>query len=430
MPPPDARICDGGGMPGRDHQVEPVAQPEGDSLEHGPGQVAPIVAEGQADERAPGERIGMRAALAGEVRQEEQPVAARRRPSPAAVDEVAELDARRERVAEPAQAAGGREHHRHEVPAAGHGVAERVDAAVRLVQTAGRSSRRRRRTCPSERAIVPGPTRPDPDRVGRLVAAAGHDRRPGPQAGRGGRRRLTDAGDLRTLERRRQPGRIDPERVDDLGRPVARGEVEQERARRRRPCRWRARRSAAAGRSPWAAGRGRSAAQTSGSWSRTQTSLGAVKPVSASLPVISISRSGPTACADQRRTRPRSAGRSTGSPAGAPGRPRRAGRRRASGRSARPRRRPPPRAPAVGQRGPDRRLRRRPTTAPGSCSLHSGWGVVERRTRPRRSPRTAPASSIRTAFVAVVETSMPRTRATVSAGAASRGRARRPRSAG
>ena len=36
-------------------------------------------------------------------------------------------------------------------------------------------------------------------------------------------------------------------------------------------------------------------AQTSGSWSRTQTSFGAVNPVSASLPVIAISRSGPTA---------------------------------------------------------------------------------------------------------------------------------------
>jgi hypothetical protein len=35
--------------------------------------------------------------------------------------------------------------------------------------------------------------------------------------------------------------------------------------------------------------------QTSGSWSRTHSSFGAVKPVSASLPVSWISRSGPTA---------------------------------------------------------------------------------------------------------------------------------------
>ena len=43
--------------------------------------------------------------------------------------------------------------------------------------------------------------------------------------------------------------------------------------------------------------------QTSGSWSRTQTSFGAVNPVRASLPVISIRRSGPTAAADRRRIR-------------------------------------------------------------------------------------------------------------------------------
>ena len=114
---------------------------------------------------------------------------------------------------------------------------------------------------PSDRAIVPGDDDPDADRVGRLVAAAGDDRRPGPQPGRRGRRGADDAGDLGSLERRWQPRRIDAERVEDLGRPVAGRQVEQERARRRRPCRARARRSAAAGRSPWAAGRGRRGAR-------------------------------------------------------------------------------------------------------------------------------------------------------------------------
>ena len=43
---------------------------------------------------------------------------------------------------------------------------------------------------------------------------------------------LTDAGDLGPLERRRQPARgIDPSARQHLGRPVARGEVEQDRAR-------------------------------------------------------------------------------------------------------------------------------------------------------------------------------------------------------
>ena len=64
--------------PGRDHQVEPVAQAERHALEDGAGQVAPVVGEGQPDERAAGERVGVRAALAGEVGQEQQ---ARRSPA-------------------------------------------------------------------------------------------------------------------------------------------------------------------------------------------------------------------------------------------------------------------------------------------------------------------------------------------------------------
>ena len=39
MPPPEARICVGAGMPGCDHQVQPVPQPEGDAFQHGPRQV-------------------------------------------------------------------------------------------------------------------------------------------------------------------------------------------------------------------------------------------------------------------------------------------------------------------------------------------------------------------------------------------------------
>ena len=78
VPPPEARIWVGRGHPGGEHQVEAVAQPEGDALQDGPGQVAPVVAEGQADERAAGQRVRVRAALARQVRQEEQAVAAGR----------------------------------------------------------------------------------------------------------------------------------------------------------------------------------------------------------------------------------------------------------------------------------------------------------------------------------------------------------------
>ena len=58
--------------------------------------------------------------------------------------------------------------------------------------------------------------------------------------------------------------------------------------------------------------------------------------------------------------------------------------------------------------------------AAGSCSLHSGRGALNPYSAVP-TPRTAPVSSTRTAFVAVVETSIPRTRPTVS------GRRSRPR---
>ena len=71
----------------------------------------------------------------------------------------------------------------------------------------------------------------DPDPVGRLVAAAGHDRRALPQAGRRRRGGRHHAGDRRALEDRRQPGWVDLECADDLGRPGPPGQVEQD-----RPC--------------------------------------------------------------------------------------------------------------------------------------------------------------------------------------------------
>ena len=50
------------------------------------------------------------------------------------LDQRREVLARRERVAEPAQAARRRQHHRHQVPAPGHGMAERVDLTGRVAE--------------------------------------------------------------------------------------------------------------------------------------------------------------------------------------------------------------------------------------------------------------------------------------------------------
>jgi hypothetical protein len=122
---------------GLDHQVQAVAQAEGDPLEHGPGHVAPVVGEGETDECAAGQRVGVRAAFAGEIGKE----AEARAPGwdlGGERDQVAEVDTGRQRVTEPAQASGRREHHRHEVPAAGNRVAEGVHPPVRLEDRAVR----------------------------------------------------------------------------------------------------------------------------------------------------------------------------------------------------------------------------------------------------------------------------------------------------
>jgi hypothetical protein len=89
------------------------------------------VVQGEADEGATSERVGMWRALAGQVRKEQQAVAARRRRA-RLVDEFAELDAGGERVAVPAQAAARREHHAHHVPPRRDRVAERVQSPVGL----------------------------------------------------------------------------------------------------------------------------------------------------------------------------------------------------------------------------------------------------------------------------------------------------------
>ena len=76
--------------------------------------------------------IRVRAALTGQVGQEVQPFAAGGDVG-GRLHQVTERDAGREGVAQPAQAAGRREHDRHHVPSTGHGVAEGMHSAARLV---------------------------------------------------------------------------------------------------------------------------------------------------------------------------------------------------------------------------------------------------------------------------------------------------------
>ncbi len=108
-------------------------------------------------------------------------------------------------------------------------------------------------------------------------------RRPG---GRGRIRPGSRAGWARSRDR--APARRGPRRSTR----AAPRRAAASRMRRRR--RWRARRTGAAARNPWAAATWRTRLHTSGSWLRSHSSLGAVKPGRARLPVSSISRRRPT----------------------------------------------------------------------------------------------------------------------------------------
>ena len=208
MPPPEARIWLGHGHAGVEHRRQPVAQAEGDAFEHGPRQVPSLVGGGQADERAARERIDVRAALARSGRAGS---AGRRCPR-------GRRPPRRpgRRTASPAPDAS---RYQRRLPAAESMTDIRCQRPGTAWQKAwtrpcgswiGRIGRReddaRRAQRERHRADRDGT---DADRVGRLVAAAGDDRRPRAQARRGGRRGADAAGHLRPLERRlaSRPGR-------------------------------------------------------------------------------------------------------------------------------------------------------------------------------------------------------------------------------
>ena len=72
------RAADAGLDPERAQELERVAQPVGDALEDGPDECAAVMSEGQSLEHGPGVRVRMGRPLALEVRQERQPLGARR----------------------------------------------------------------------------------------------------------------------------------------------------------------------------------------------------------------------------------------------------------------------------------------------------------------------------------------------------------------
>ena len=225
----------------------------------------------------------MRRALAGQVRQEGEPLGARL-PALRLGDERLELRGRVGDVAQPAQRAGGGEHHAHRVPRPGMRVAERVHAALGLGAVGVERGEDDARGAEHDRTAAPAGRR-------RRRARPPPGRRRRPRSGCRRRSRPVRVGRLDDL---RQPRRVElrAPRAPRRSRRGARRRGAACRTRRRR--RSRARRRGAAARSPWAAARGRCARRTSGSCRRSHRSFGAVKPGSARLPVSSTSRSRPS----------------------------------------------------------------------------------------------------------------------------------------
>ena len=190
---------------------------------------AAVMGEGQADEGAAGERIRMRAALAAEVGQEQQAVAARRDLAPPA--------RRARRTRRPARAHRGTSAGcppRTASPTSGasaraprgrtrgRGPAGRTNGASVVAKTTP--------DVPSDSATVPGATAPTPTAFAAWSPPPATTGVPARRPVAAAASSVTAPVTSRPLERRRQPGPRDLERVEHLGRPVARGEVEQERS--------------------------------------------------------------------------------------------------------------------------------------------------------------------------------------------------------
>ena len=175
--------------------------------------------------------------------------------------------------------------------------------------------------------------------------------------------------------------------------------------------------TASAARSPWAAGCARPARGPRARASRSHSSFGAVKPVSARLPVAAISSSSPIRDSISSHSAPvrwsfqRIAGRSTCSSASSatspciwPDRP----------------------IPATSPRAEllERLLRRRHQSS-GSCSAQPGFGVESPYSSSAR-PTTSPSSEMASALRPLVPTSIPTATLMPPAPPAPRRRARRP----
>ena len=346
--------------------------------------MATIVSQRQADECATSQRIRVRAPLAAQVWQEEEAVLPAASTSPAEAARVAELLAGGQCIAEPAQASRGRQHHGHEVPPSGDRMAEGMHSAVRLVDGLFVAAKITP-DVPAKGQPIPG-NDAHADGVRRLVAAARDDGRPGAQAGRLGGFRRDRSGHLRTLEGGRQPRWVERKRSEEIRRPVACREVEQQRPGSIGLVHGVLARQPVAGRSPWAAGRGRPGPDI-GLVVADPDQLRGGQPGERVVAGDRDQALAPDA-AGSGRIRRRSAGRSRGSLAGGPRRPHRAARAPCICPVSPTATTSSPDAPAAARTAPIAAIAPRPTKARGPARSREAWGVRSRtRDADRRAPR-------------------------------------------
>ena len=137
--PPPRRVAGTRVDPELAQELERIAQPVGDTLQHGADQRTAIVSKREPGKSSPRVRVRVRRPLAREVGEERQPLGARR-PLLAPRRSARRTRFPPERVTQPAQRAGRGEHDSHCVPAARNGMAERMHACLRV-----RGERRQRR---------------------------------------------------------------------------------------------------------------------------------------------------------------------------------------------------------------------------------------------------------------------------------------------
>ena len=190
---------------------------------------AAAVAHGQADEAAARLRVQVRRALAGQVRQEDEALAPG---STASASATSVSKSAAGLVAPPAQRAARRQRDRHQVLGARHARGRTRGRGPTGRARRRRGGRRSRRSCRSTSTARPRARRR------RRPPRRRCRRRPRPPAARPGSPSSAAsvgaqrAGHLRSLVHRRHPLARDLQRVEDLGRPVARADVEQQRPRR------------------------------------------------------------------------------------------------------------------------------------------------------------------------------------------------------